>query len=96
MLQAPRFKLQRNIKLQAPKGPVSKPCTDSWRDFWYLRFGSSLVLGACLHSFVIVSSRFKIARLTIAQAATLCMFTFGGKFVEAEPTLSASVVRSSK
>src|SRR6266404_3811927 len=30
------------------------------------------------HSFVIVSSRFKIVLLTIAQAATLCRFTSSG------------------
>ena len=49
-----------------------------------------------LYSFVIVSSRLRMARLTIAHAATLCMFTFGGRLVTvAEPTFNASVVRSS-
>src|SRR5690242_31455 len=36
------------------------------------------------HSFVMVSSRFKIARLTIAQAAALCRFTSGGIFLRSE------------
>src|SRR2546428_11499200 len=49
------------------------------------------------HSFVIVSSRFKIARLTIAHAATLCKFTSGGIFFKsATATLTAAAVRFSK
>lgn len=32
------------------------------------------------HSLVIVSSKFKIVRLTMAQAATLCRFTSSGIF----------------
>src|SRR5438093_11075537 len=51
----------------------------------------------CLHSFVIVSSRFKIARLTIAHAATLCRFTSGGTFLmSGTATASAAALRSSK
>ena len=49
------------------------------------------------YSFVMVSSRFRIVRETIAQAATLCRFTSeGGLLAEIEPTFSASAVRSSK
>src|SRR2546425_7195848 len=51
----------------------------------------------CLHSFVIVSSRFKIARDTIAHAATLCRFTSGGTFLmSGTATASAAALRSSK
>src|SRR5207302_7477415 len=49
------------------------------------------------YSFVIVSSRFKIARDTIAQAATLCRFTSGGTFLRsATATASAAEERFSK
>src|SRR5207247_640469 len=50
-----------------------------------------------LHSFVIVSSRFKMARDTIAHAATLCRFTSGGTFLmSGTATASAAALRSSQ
>src|SRR5205085_1955986 len=49
------------------------------------------------YSFVMVSSKFKIARLTMAHAATLWRFTSGGIFAGSErATLAAAAVRSSK
>src|SRR6266576_4127510 len=64
-------------------------------------FGNSVIGFAVVHlfrhSFVIVSSRFKIARLTIAHAATLCRFTSGGTFLmSGTATASAAALRSSK
>src|SRR6266853_6359878 len=50
-----------------------------------------------LHSLVMVSSRFKMARLTIAQAATLCRLISGGILVRSgEATLTAAAVSFSK
>src|SRR5207249_11088869 len=49
------------------------------------------------HSLVIVSSRFKMARETIAQAATLWRLTSEGTFLsEGTATASAAALRSSK
>src|SRR5436190_17712453 len=49
------------------------------------------------HSFVIVSSKFKIALLTIAHAATLWRFKSGGICFKSDTaTLTAAAVRFSK
>src|ERR1043166_1223842 len=55
--------------------------------------------GACSgnsYSFVIVSSRFKMARLTIAHAANLCRFTSAGSFGDGTAAARAVELWSSK